>query len=185
MHIMSTKKCNQCKLEKPTTEFNKLTKSKDGLQMKCKTCCKQNSKRFRIKNPNYYWGQENSYFVKNYDEKNNYNKIYYSANKTAKVYRIDFPDGQIYIGSTKRTLAQRINNHLVDYRRFTRNAKPTLPLFHKKLNDYSPQQAKKLLKSAYIVKEFDGNRTDMLEAEKKEILKLRKAGYILLNKNIK
>ena len=55
---MKTKKtCNQCGIEQLTTEFNKRTAAKDGLQQKCKTCCRANSKYFRdVLRPDYYWG---------------------------------------------------------------------------------------------------------------------------------
>lgn len=32
------KTCGKCKAEKPTTEFSKYSRSKDGLQFKCKAC---------------------------------------------------------------------------------------------------------------------------------------------------
>ena len=39
------KKCCKCKLIKDTTEFNKLSKTKDGLNYKCRECSKKQYKK--------------------------------------------------------------------------------------------------------------------------------------------
>ena len=182
---MSKKRCNQCKLEKPLTEFNKCTSMKDGKQAKCKKCCRANSKFFRQLNPDYYWGAKNSYFVVNAKEREAYAKDYNKANKSIKIYRIDMPDGSIYIGATKRFMLSRLNGHLCDLSRFKRNKIATLPLLHSYLNQFTKKQATKIIKSAYVIREFEGTRSDMYQAEKEEILRLRETGVKMLNKIVR
>lgn len=40
------KKCQTCNQQKPITEFSKNRARKDGLQTKCKTCCKERSRKY-------------------------------------------------------------------------------------------------------------------------------------------
>jgi len=42
---MKTKKCPTCKQYKFTDDFNKSSRSKDGLQYRCKECTKASSKK--------------------------------------------------------------------------------------------------------------------------------------------
>lgn len=44
---MGTKKCNRCKQFKPLDDFNKSSRSEDGLQYKCKCCASQMDKEYR------------------------------------------------------------------------------------------------------------------------------------------
>lgn len=44
------KKCRECKLEKPLTEFNKKVSNKDGLQSECRECNKVRSRQFYMDN---------------------------------------------------------------------------------------------------------------------------------------
>ena len=185
MTLMESKQCVNCFLVKPLTEFNLNSTSKDGKQRNCKICCRKLSKEFRKNNPKYYWGADNSYFVKNFYEKSNYNKKYYAADKTIKLYRVDMPNGSAYIGVTKRYLQRRINGHVSDWLRFKRENTPTLPLLHNYLKDFTEQEIKQIFNSAYIVKELYGNRKDMLAVEKDYIIQLRKEGISLLNTNYK
>jgi hypothetical protein len=39
-----SKTCNSCKIVKPTTEFHKCARNKDGLQRKCKSCASELSR---------------------------------------------------------------------------------------------------------------------------------------------
>jgi hypothetical protein len=182
--IMKTKKtCTQCKIEQPTTEFNKRTAAKDGLQQRCKTCCKSNSKYFRdVLRPDYYWGEEQGYFIKNREKTDMYNKDYFSANKTAKIYRIDLPEGS-YIGATKRHLHTRLTQHVTDFKKIIREGKGAayLPLLHNALANYELSDIKKILRSGYIIDQFNGNSTEMKQREKEWIIKLSTDGVKLLN----
>jgi len=181
--MKNLKTCTQCKIEQPTTEFNKHSFAKDGLQYKCKTCCKSNSKYFRdVLRPDYYWGVEEGYFVKNKEKTDLYNKDYTSANKIAKIYRIDLPDGT-YIGATKRHLHTRLTQHITDFKKITKYGKQVayLPLFHTALNKYELNDIKKMIRSAYVIDELNGNSREMKEREKEWIIKLSNEGVNLLN----
>ncbi len=44
---MKTKRCSKCTRELPLSEFGKRSASKDGLNYKCKTCCRTYGKAYR------------------------------------------------------------------------------------------------------------------------------------------
>lgn len=46
---METKKCSNCKEEKPLSEFSKKSSTKDGLHYRCKPCLSEYSKRYNKK----------------------------------------------------------------------------------------------------------------------------------------
>lgn len=48
------KTCTRCKLVKGLTEFSKRKTMKDGLQLQCKVCCREQAKAFYNKNPTPY-----------------------------------------------------------------------------------------------------------------------------------
>ena len=183
--MKTTKTCNQCGIEKPTTEFNKRTAAKDGLQQKCKTCCRANSKYFRdVLRPDYYWGGEQGYFIKNYEKTTHYNRDYFSANKSAKIYRIDLPEGS-YIGATKRHLHTRLTQHVNDFKKVIRDGKGLayIPLLHNALGNYELSDIKKMIRTGYIIDQFNGTSAEMKEREKEWIIKLSTEGVKLLNIN--
>jgi hypothetical protein len=175
--------CTQCKIEQPTTEFNKHSGTKDQLQYRCKTCSKSNSKYFRdVLRPDYYWGEENGYFVKNKEKTDMYNKDYCKANKVAKIYRIDLPGG-VYIGATKRHLHTRLTQHFTDFKRTLRHTKNLsyLPLLHTELAKYELSEIRKFIRTGYVIEELNGNSVEMKEREKEWIIKLSGEGIKLLN----
>lgn len=51
---METKVCSICKIEKPYSEYFKDNKKKKGIRCKCKICCKEETKNWRIKNRSHY-----------------------------------------------------------------------------------------------------------------------------------
>lgn len=180
---METKKtCTQCGIEQSTTNYNKHVTTKDGLQHRCKTCCRANSKLFRERRPDYYWGNDKSYFIKNHDKLEIYNKDYMSANKIGKVYRIDLPGGS-YIGSTKRHLHTRITQHFTDYKKVLKNGKNLsyLPLLHNELGNYHLNEIRAYLKKAYVIDELHGTSGEIKDREKEWIIKLCNQGIRLLN----
>jgi hypothetical protein len=181
--MKKTKLCTQCKIEQPTTEFNKRTAAKDGLQQRCKTCCKSNSKYFRdVLRPDYYWGGEQGYFVKNREKTDLYNKDYFTANKSAKIYRIDLPEGS-YIGATKRHLHTRLTQHVNDFRKIIKQGPGAayLPLLHQALIKYELSDVKKMIRSGYVIDQLNGNSIEMKQREKEWIIKLSTEGVKLLN----
>jgi len=183
MTMKKTKLCTQCKIEQPTTQFNKRTAAKDGLQQRCKTCCKSNSKYFRdVLRPDYYWGDMEGYFVKNKVKTDMYNKDYFTANKSAKIYRIDLPEGT-YIGATKRHLHTRLTQHINDFKKVIRDGKSVayIPLFYNALTNYELSDIKKIIRSGYVIDQLNGNSAEMKQREKEWIIKLSKDGVKLLN----
>lgn len=49
--MLNTKKCYCCKIEKPLSQFNKRTKSKDGFDWWCKKCSCIKQKEYRHNHP--------------------------------------------------------------------------------------------------------------------------------------
>jgi hypothetical protein len=177
------KKCTQCKIQKPLTDFAKHRGTKDQLQYRCKECSKLNSKYFRdVLRPDYYWGEGEGYFVKNREKTNLYNKDYFCANKSAKIYRIDLPEGT-YIGATKRHLHTRLTQHINDFKKVIRDGRGVsyLPLLHNALANYELSDIKKMVRTGYIIEQFNANSTEMKQREKEWIIKLSGEGIKLLN----
>ena len=78
------KKCNECNIEKSSSEFNKFKKAPDGLQYKCKECLKK----YRVKNRDKIIEYLKNYTKENKDKyqdyyQNNKDKYqdYYQNNK--------------------------------------------------------------------------------------------------------
>tara|TARA_R110002126_G_scaffold62700_5_gene161285 strand:+ start:4398 stop:5198 length:801 start_codon:yes stop_codon:yes gene_type:complete len=90
------KKCTTCEIEKKESEFSKAKANKDGLRGNCKSCVKEESKKYRkanekkIKQFKKEWYQQNKdkilenkkkYCVKNKEQIKEYGKLYYLENK--------------------------------------------------------------------------------------------------------
>jgi hypothetical protein len=106
--MANQKKCSKCDELKPTQEFSKYTKSKDGLQGYCKSC---NKKINDSKNPAYY-------------------TEYLKADKNGSIYRIVNPLGETYIGSTKRNLDTRFQMHRGAYKFYKVKGHSMTPKLH-------------------------------------------------------
>lgn len=89
------KKCTQCKIVKPYKEFSILSRAKDGLNYRCKSCCSAyyNNLYAKIKENKiqkskaYYYDNKEKILLKrkkdyNSVEKKIYNKIYFTLNKS-------------------------------------------------------------------------------------------------------
>jgi hypothetical protein len=174
------KQCPQCGSQKPTTDYYKNKSNKDGLQRCCKECCNINSRKFRTRNPNYYWG-DNGYFTQRYEETMEYTKEMCRANKSSKIYKITTPDG-IYIGSTKRKLNLRLNTHLADYRnRFLKRGINNIPLLYNSFSNYTIDEVRGFLRSAELIEEFDGTILKTKEREDFWMQYYRGTGCKMLN----
>ena len=93
-----TKGCGKCGKTKPTSEFNKCTNAKSGLQSYCRECSKINNARKEV-------------IEKRYE----YNKDYLRADKDGVIYTITNPLGETYTGSTQRLPHVRWSAHKSSY----------------------------------------------------------------------
>jgi hypothetical protein len=175
-----TKQCLQCKETKPVADYYKNKTNKDGLQRYCKICCNINSKKFRERRPDYYWGA-NGYFTNRYNEVIQYQLDMSRADKSSKIYMIETPDG-IYIGSTKRHLYNRTNTHMSDYLAGQRgNCKVKLPLLHASFKKYTLDEVRQFLKETKVLEEFEGDRYDTKRKESFWMEYYKRLGFTLLN----
>ena len=71
------KVCAKCKVEKELSEFNKSKKAKDGLQPKCKSCCKEYRKEYY----QYNKEREKEYYQDNKERIKEYEKEWRQTNK--------------------------------------------------------------------------------------------------------
>ena len=86
--MCETKICTKCKLELDVNLFGKRTKSKDGLQFRCKKCKSESNKIYSEKNPSYF----NEWYKKNPSKNTERYKRHYAKNKDiilkrGKIYR--------------------------------------------------------------------------------------------------
>ena len=127
------KVCNQCNKSKPTTEFYKRSASPDGLQLKCKACCKIINKNFREEKPEYQiqWQRTNKDkwlgYVRNWAREN------VCANDSrSTIYYIVNPENKVYVGSTQTLFSYRKAAHKKEYKKHS----GVMPLLHKSFDMY-------------------------------------------------
>jgi len=177
---MINKGCNKCGKSKPLTDYHKNKQTKDGLQYYCKSCMNKTSKEFRVKNPKYYSYKGDGYFAD--PHKWEYIRKWGRADKTIKIYAIEVPSGELYVGCTKAFMKRRMLTHIGDYRRYKKGFKSRIiPKLFDIFDTMTEEEIVKILKSAYILQESDGSRTKMYNMERKWIDRLREQGYRLLN----
>lgn len=127
------KTCNQCNKSKPTTEFYKRSASPDGLQLKCKACCKIINQNFRETKPEYQiqWQRTNKdkwlSYVKNWAKQH----VLADDSRSALYYIIN-PEQKVYVGSTQTLFSARQSAHRVQYKDKSR----ILPELHKSFDMY-------------------------------------------------
>lgn len=188
---MEEKKCGQCGKVKTKDQFYKSKREKDGLQVRCKECSKENNKIFRMKNPKYYWGTEDSYFVKNYDKTMEYASEYGRANKSLKIYVIETPEG-FYIGGTKRHYHTKITFHKNNLRNFIEGtySDNNIICLNEVLAKYPTEEAHKMIDNAKIIFEKENPEPDDLRIKRRQYIqyyvdKGHKVLNILTNPNVK
>lgn len=79
------KTCSRCKVEKPKTEFTKMSRSKDKLQINCKSCKREQAKICYHKKPEHYKRKSNNWIKKN-PEKNKHYSLKAAFNLTIEEY---------------------------------------------------------------------------------------------------
>jgi hypothetical protein len=174
--------CNGCGKSLPTSEFSKCRARKTGYQSKCKLCNKKDNDKYRGENKEY-WSYEHGYFSDK--SKWEYISHYMAADKSIKIYKIVFPNGKHYIGSTKTQLHIRMQRHLSDWRRYMQGHRDKcIPLLHDEWDKMftSPEQLRDFLKdNTYCIEETNGGRKRQLSLEQFWIDRFRNEGYELLN----
>lgn len=179
------KMCGKCRKVKPIEMFHKCSTTRDGVQTKCKECVSNLNKLFREKNPKYYWGSEDSYFVQRYEETRKYTDEYSKGNKENTVYTIETPDG-IYVGSTKRLfhikLAFHRNNLLMAFE--NRRNKSDIKCLNDVLVKYPIEEGRKMINNAKIVYQGDGDREDLRIKTRQYIQYFNDKGLKVININL-
>jgi len=66
---METKCCSRCEKSLPFTEFYLRARSKDGLQTRCKPCCRELSAIWLEENPDLKRENNRSWYLKNQEER--------------------------------------------------------------------------------------------------------------------
>lgn len=180
---MDTKFCLGCLENLDKELFSKCRTRKDGLQPKCKECNKKDNQKFRKERPRY-WSYEDGYFSDK--EKWEYIRLYQRADKTIKIYTIKFPDGSMYIGSTKSHLNVRLSRHIADYKKYKAGDSKRFIHIYPKFDEFDTLEelVEHVRLNTFIIDEASGGRTKQLRLETIWILRLTKQGYNLLNKYI-
>ena len=127
------KVCNQCNKSKESNQFHKRKASPDGLQLKCKSCVKENNKNFRETKPTYQveWQRTNakkwSAYINEWAKEN-----VCADDSRSAVYYIINPEQKVYVGSTQTLFSARQSAHRVQYKDKSRR----LPELHKSFDMY-------------------------------------------------
>lgn len=127
------KTCNQCNKSKPTNEFHKRSASADGLQVKCKSCVKENNKNFRESKPTYQvdWQRKNhkkwSAYVTEWAKEN-----VVADDSRSAVYMIINPEQKVYVGSTQTLFSYRRAAHKKEYKQHN----GVMPYLHHSFDTY-------------------------------------------------
>jgi hypothetical protein len=127
------KRCIKCRESKEETQFSKCSARKDGLQNNCKSCNKQDNQKFREElNPNHHseWQKNNP------DRLCELVKRYTKADKPGIIYSIKNPNGDVYIGQSKKYITVRKTSHTTHYNRAKKGKMNPLPLLHASFDKY-------------------------------------------------
>jgi len=127
------KVCNQCNKTKDKSEFYKRSASPDGLQFKCKACCKEVNENFRETKPEY----QSEWYKKNWHKWVGYctdwaRQHVVADDSRSAIYYIVNPEQKIYVGSTQTMFSYRKAAHKKEYRK----NKGVMPLLHHSFDMY-------------------------------------------------
>lgn len=177
--------CGKCNESKSPDEFYKCSSRKNGKQANCKICSKKINKEFRETNPEYYWGNDLSYFKRNYQKTLDYHNEYQRSNKNPFIYKISTTNG-IYIGCSAARPNVRKSGHRGHFLQFLagKKYKNPLPLLHKALKDEGDNWINCLATFKIIeMMPLGTPKETMLELERYWIHLHEEIGYNLLNGN--
>ena len=146
---MANKVCGSCNHSKPTTQFSKYKRSKDGLQPHCKSC--QSIRTLPLTNE------------------------LLKANKNGIIYRIVNPLGETYIGCTKSKPTYRFRNHRGVYFYQKSKGYSTFPSLHNSFHIWGVEaHTFEVVKDMGTI-----SKKDLREIESRMIVALKKNGKCL------
>lgn len=179
---MAKKECGHCGEVKDVSQFSKCKARKDGLQHKCKVCNKIQNDAYRNEKPEY-WSYETGYFSDR--KKWKYMLEYQKADKSIKVYKINLPDGEIYIGSTKRYMNTRMSSHINDYKMWKKGLKKKyIPGLYDAFDKFDSIDDLKehLSENTFVLEETMGERTRQHKREQWWMDRYVEQGKNLINR---
>ena len=170
--MATTKQCKECGKAKDITQFSKRKASKDGLQPKCRECNKKDNHKFRTEiNPKHHYKWQKEHYDWHIENMRKYRK----ADDTPKIYYIQNPVGEMYIGMTEMYLSVRTMEHRAHYRRALKGKRARLPGLHDSFDKYGLENHK-----FGIAAEFEGiDRKQLRMIEKSFIDAVRTMGKSL------
>lgn len=165
---MAQKHCTKCGILKDYTQFSKCTSAKDGHQWHCKECNNKDNYKFRHEiDPTYM----NRWFDKHRTHWNEYSNDYQGSNNVNKVYSITNPNGDVYIGFTRR---KKIYFRWKEHKKFYKEGKNNIPLLYESFDKHGVENHQ-----FEIIKEWEG-----MKAEGKELESSYIKYYQNLNKSL-
>lgn len=160
MKNKNTKICSKCKQKKPKIEFNKRKDSKDGLNGRCKECCKKESRKHYLKNKE-------------------------KAKKVSKLYRENHKEEiklkrKIYKQSEKgkATIKKYNKEHREHLRKYDREyrLKNSERMRRKKKEYYKTERGKKIIKESHY--KYKKNNPEKVKAHSKVLLAIKNGKLI-------
>lgn len=166
------KKCNHCNEVKPSVDYYKMSASKDGLQPKCKDCCRLVNQSFRDTKPDY----QNKWYRKNMNKWITYLSAYAKENLSADdsrsaLYVVINPAEQMYVGMTQTAFSRRKQEHKQHYKH---GLKKQIPLLYDSFDKYGWDNHK-----WYVFKMPGTDREALKRMESNLIEKVQKTGKSL------
>jgi len=157
---MKSKLCYQCRKTKTLDQFYNSCLNKDGLQNMCKECSLDNNRKYRKKHPDYYWGNENSYFRRKYQEKVvDYQNERSKATDNCSIIKVETEDG-IWLAATRRRPSLFINSKKQEWNINQRHTDKFKSNFQRYLCSKEKKIAFKILDNYQVIKQFKGTMKD-------------------------
>jgi hypothetical protein len=170
------KVCNQCNKSKESSQYYKMSVSKDGLQPKCKECCKIVNQNFREAKPEYQveWQRTNNKKWTKYIAQ--WNKVNSKADSSrSKIYYIINPEQKVYVGHTQTRFYQRKASHKKEYKL----NKGALPYLHHSFDLYGYDKHK------WVVLDMSGMDKETLQIIEYKLINHFNNTGMSLNKRLK
>lgn len=107
--------CSKCGVTKPldSEHYHRNKNYKGGFLMRCKPCQMEYVTQYNQSNPQYWkkYRKDNEQYIRDYYQE------YYDTNQPIKIYGIQNPIGEVYVGMTQmRDWNIRIGQHKTSYK---------------------------------------------------------------------